>query len=889
MVRQLVILNLAAIAVLAQTSGPERPSSGNKPEQVLAPPAPAAPQAPQELSLAGKTETDKGESRRNENVQVNMVDNNALKELQQRMGASATIVDEFKPDRNYFSSEYGNRVPAPIHVPAQTGAGFHGQLSWTHMNSILRARSFFQVGKVLPARENGFGASAGFRPWKGAYFFGDGSLNRVRGMVNGNVLIPRLDERSPLLVNPRTGLPTPAANPETRAVVLRFLNAFPAIAPNRTDINERALNTNAPQSIDTNTLTSRFEQRIRSRDRLSAQHSWTEQNIAAYQFVKGQNPNTISRAHTARLTWTRSWNPRTVTNLSAGFDRVGTILSPAEGSVGPTVNFANILQELGPSSSVPLNRVINRFRYAGELRQSRGKHQWSAGFSVSRRQTNSDEFSGHRGYFYFRNDFGNDGISNLRMGLPSRFAGSLGSTRFDFRAVEQEYFVGDVWRVHPRLTLNASLRYEPFITPRERLGRVPIDVASDRNNLSPRFGLAWNMPRKLGVMRASYGTHYMEPMAVTLQQVRFNPPGSIKVEVQAPNLANPYDKLKPEDVSPDGRSIFVYLDPNLRSPYSHQYSFSWEPALANRWRLNIGYVGSRTMKLLLSWYTNRALPDPNPALNTTATINNRRPDTRYYDFRRVVNASIGYYDAARVTVTAPSWRGLTFDASYWFSKAIDLGGTYINTATGEDARQGQSQSELPLQSDLKGLSSFDQPHALLAHVFYNTPSLTRAPGWLRKGVGRWNLMAVYLAKSGTPFTVVSGSDGPGFGNVDGAPADRVNVLDPSVLGRTIGNPDTALAMLPRSAFAFIRPGETRGNIGVNTFRKGGIFNMNFALARDFRIAGERTLVLRAEAVNLFNTPQFADPGRELASPNFGQITNTLNEGRTIQFAIRLRW
>ena len=113
MVRQLVILNLAAIAVLAQTSGPERPSSGNKPEQVLAPPAPAAPQAPQELSLAGKTETDKGESRRNENVQVNMVDNNALKELQQRMGASATIVDEFKPDRNYFSSEYGNRVPAP--------------------------------------------------------------------------------------------------------------------------------------------------------------------------------------------------------------------------------------------------------------------------------------------------------------------------------------------------------------------------------------------------------------------------------------------------------------------------------------------------------------------------------------------------------------------------------------------------------------------------------------------------------------------------------------------------------------------------------------------------------------------------------------------------------
>ena len=47
------------------------------------------------------------------------------------------------------------------------------------------------------------------------------------------------------------------------------------------------------------------------------------------------------------------------------------------------------------------------------------------------------------------------------------------------------------------------------------------------------------------------------------------------------------------------------------------------------------------------------------------------------------------------------------------------------------------------------------------------------------------------------------------------------------------------------------------------------------------------LTVRAESVNFFNTPQFAGPGDNLASPNFGQITNTLNDGRTFRFTLRL--
>jgi len=141
-------------------------------------------------------------------------------------------------------------------------------------------------------------------------------------------------------------------------------------------------------------------------------------------------------------------------------------------------------------------------------------------------------------------------------------------------------------------------------------------------------------------------------------------------------------------------------------------------------------------------------------------------------------------------------------------------------------------------------------------------------------------------KTGMPFTVVSGSDAPGYGNVDGNGGDRPNLLDASVLGRAISNPDTSRQRLPRSAFAYIQPTDRRGNLGRNTFRKGGIRNLNAAIARTWILRGEKQLTFRAESINLSNTPQFAQPGLELASPNFGQITNTLNDGRAFHFLLR---
>ena len=112
------------------------------------------------------------------------------------------------------------------------------------------------------------------------------------------------------------------------------------------------------------------------------------------------------------------------------------------------------------------------------------------------------------------------------------------------------------------------------------------------------------------------------------------------------------------------------------------------------------------------------------------------------------------------------------------------------------------------------------------------------------------------------------------------------MLDPSILGRSVDHPDTSAAALNPSFFGFIQPTDPRGNLGRNTFRRDGIFNVNMALSKRWVVTGDHTVLLRVESLNLTNHAQFAEPGNGIVFENFGQITNTLNDGRTFKFTLR---
>ena len=830
-----------------------------------------------DINLLGETSSEAGESRRNENVQFNLVDNNALKELNIRLGTTATIINEFAVDRGYFGTEYGKPPTPPVHAPPGRSGGFHGDAFWRHNNSVFSARSFFQVGAVRPARENFHGVNL-VAPMGslGAVSLGV-SQNRIRGNVNGNVLIPLPEERTPL-----------ATDPATRAAVQRILDGYPDVPPNRPDIAARAHNTNSLQRINTDSSRVQLDRDGVAGGRVAVRHVWTAQNVDAFQLVTGQNPDTDNRSHSARVSWSRSFSPATVLQLSTGLDRLGTLLLPAEGALGPILLGGRDLTFLGPFPNIPIDRAQNRWRQAVTLRHARGNHEITAGFSLTRLQYNGEEPDGGRGILVFGANFGNDAITNIRLGLPTRMIVSLGSTYRAFRNWSNRFFVSDRWQATDRLTLHLGFRHEPFTRPVDITGRTELAMTSDINNFGGSFGFAYRLPADAGVVRGNFGSHYGDLFPVTYGQSRLNAPHTVTTVINRPDLATYRSLIDHSRRDPNARSSLIEPGPDLVVPYAHQYNLSWERRLAADWRLQFGYVGSRAHKLIITYFLNRGREVPG-VVSTVGNVNRRRADQSVFEHLLIHNGSRGYYDAGRVTLAAPNWRGLSINASYWLSKSMDLGGSYTNTASGPDARVAVSQMESESHRDLKGLSDFDQPHAFLLQASYTVPR-DLAPGLAGRVLANWTLSTVSLLKSGTPFTVETGSDGPGFGNVDGRRGDRPMVLDTSVLGRTIGSPDTSESLLPSGAFRYIdAPGEQAGNLGRNTFRKGKIANINASLSRRFPMGYEWAMELRAETINFFNTPQFADPGKSLSSPNFAQINNTLNDGRTFRFQLKFLW
>ncbi len=843
------------------------------PELVLAEPEQASQRTT--LNLLGQVDTASGEGRRNENVSLTLIDNNVLKELNVRMGTTATIVREFQAERRYFGKEFGGAPSGPLHVRSSSSRGIHGNASWTHGNSIFSARSFFQVGGVQPARSNDYGGTFTTPLWEGGNLTLTGGQRKLRGQVNGNILVPAANERTPT-----------ATDPATRAIVQSILDAYPDELPNRTDINERALNTNAPQNIDDHRAGATYDQAAGEKDRFIFRYNLTLQSVDAFQLVGGQNPDTTTKNHDARVTWTRTWNPTTSTDFSIGYNRVSSVLVPDNSSLGPLIFFGNTMTFIGPSTTVPLDRAQNIFRYAGRIQRTSGDHTLYAGFDLSRRQINGFESNRHRGAFFFKADFGRTRLENLLLGTPSSYFRGIGDATRGFRSWMPNFFVGDVWRASRRLTLNFGARYELVPAPSEvnHLSRIPYDC--DCNNIAPALGFAYRLHDRWGVFRASYGLQYGEVFSTTYMRARFNPPEILTLNIDSPTLVNPLQDFELGGTNPDQRTDFNLLDPELATPYSHQYNFTWELRPTGNWVLELGYVGSRSHKLLTGWTDNRArLVEGIEA--TTSNTNDRRPDPRYADVFHILNGSRAFYDAAKITLRAPNWAGLDLNASYWWSKAIDLGSDYTNTAVGRDARRNLSPSESNVHGTMKGLSRFDQPHALLINAAYETPSQGTGNRYVDSIIGGWQATGVMLLKTGTPFTLDTGSDAPGFGNLDGSSSDRPNVVDPSVLGAKIDHPDTAGQLLPRSAFSFPTLDQSSGNLGRNTFRKDGIFNVNVGLARRFRLKGDTSLQLRVESLNFLNHAQFEEPGKSLNDNTFAQITNTLNEGRSFQFTLNL--
>ncbi|MCC6588156.1 MAG: hypothetical protein IT168_15805 [Bryobacterales bacterium] len=807
---------------------------------------------------------------RNENVAVNQIDNNAIKEANVRVGTTTTLVSDATVENGYFATEFGRPLTAPPLLPNSAPLrDWHGELFGFHQNAVFNARSFFQVGGVKPSHRNFYGGR--FSGGLGAHTWLTGSFSQrdVRGMVNGNVLVPLANERTP-----RTN------DPSLRALIARFIQAYPNELPNRPDFDMRALNTNAPQRIDDLESILRLNHDLsHNRGRLSASHTLTRQRIDAFQLVAGQNPDNEIHTHRGQLTWRGSLHGFD-SAIGATFQRTKTALLPEPNAIPMRVRIGYQIEELGPDSEFPVDRATNSYRYGAVFGRTLGsRHNLTFGADLTRFQLNGVETMSTRGYFSFTNAYGRSAIENFLTGTPAYYEVTLGPLSRGFRNWTANAFFADRFKVNSRLQIYWGLRYSAVTGPVEVNNFHPQLYPCDCNNFSPRLSLAIQL-KPTWIVRTSYTTSFGDVPPVTYQQQRFNLPWVRYVQVQNPSLLHPLEGANLGRTSP---TILT----NLVSAYAHQYNFSLEHRLKSGAILRTSYIGSRSLKMVNPYIENRAAVVPGVPL-TLETVDQRRPDPRFYEVRYIVNAGIGYFNAAQAAIDIPYWRGFRASLAYTFSKAIDEGVDFTSTAANRDSARGRSQSQYDSLIDRRGLSNFDSPHALLANYTYDLPRLTTTHGIAGALLNNWQLAGVVLAKSGTPLTLYIGSDAPGIGNVDGGPSDRPNILDPSILGRTIGNPDTAPIILSRDKFAYIPVGQLRGSLGKNTFRKSRIANWNAALTKQWTWNSHREyrLQFRVETYNFTNTPQFDEPQRNLTSPAFGKITNTLNDGRVFQLGLR---
>ena len=77
----------------------------------------------------------------------------------------------------------------------------------------------------------------------------------------------------------------------------------------------------------------------------------------AFELVAGQNPDTNTKSHSGRATWNHLIGLTSALDLTFGFDRVHSLLVPEPNAVGPQVIIGTSYQSLGPTATVPVDRI----------------------------------------------------------------------------------------------------------------------------------------------------------------------------------------------------------------------------------------------------------------------------------------------------------------------------------------------------------------------------------------------------------------------------------------------------------------------------------------------------------------------------------------------------
>ena len=546
-----------------------------------------------------------------------------------------------------------------------------------------------------------------------------------------------------------------------------------------------------------------------------------------------------------------------------------------------------------------------------------GGHTWRWGADFRRLQINTQADSNARGSFTFTGantaQVVNGGalpgtgydFADFLLGLPQLTSVQFGINSFHFRGNSWDLFVQDDWRVRGNLTLNIGLRYE-YVSPLSEIDNrlVNLDVNSnftavapvlpgqagpftgvfpstlinpDRNNFAPRLGLAWKAPGNV-VVRAGYGINYNTTAYDTMaQQLAFQPPFSFtETNVVSPTLPLTLENGFPTPL-PSTITNTYGVNRDYRLAYVQIWNLDVQREITPSLVLNVDYTGTKGTRLDI-------VEAPNQ-VGFALRVANVQP------FFWETSDGDSVLHAGSVRLRKRLQRGVSIGGTYVFSKSIDnastigsgavvssastLGGANGGGSAGTAAISGTTvvaQNAFDLAAE-RGLSSFDQRHRFTADYLWELPfghdkQWLVAPGILRDLLGDWQWSGDWTIGSGYPFTarvlgdfadVGRGTNGSLRADLTGQPI-------------AVSNPTTA-EWFNVAAFT-VPPSGQFGNAGRNTIAGPGAVLFDMALTKLIPMGEARALEVRAQANNVFNTPQFVAIDSVANSPTFGRITST---------------
>jgi hypothetical protein len=444
---------------------------------------------------------------------------------------------------------------------------------------------------------------------------------------------------------------------------------------------------------------------------------------------------------------------------------------------------------------------------------------------------------------------------------------------------------------------------------------------------SPRIGLAWRPIKALKntVVRVGYGLFWsfipsMMSIGTTEQQPFYA--SVVAGGATNPNVTfqNPFPSVPPLSSFPlyqpvqlgTNQTTYPY-DPEFRPPHTNQYSGNVQTEI-RKILFTAGYVGSQSTNIESFGPLNQAgLASPSNPIHgqTTNTLENLLLRVPFIGFGPGYD-SIGdfmntycisaqnclanpyggrpywsRYNSVQFSANRRFSNGIAFSAAYTWYVAIDIvgsssGGRWIslNGPLGD------------FHNPAVGLSDFNRTNVFTASYLYDIPRLKSANKAFGMVVNGWSLSGVVIIESGLSFSIVDTTGGSILGVNSGVGSLAEFAQSKGASDVPVSSP-TLYHYFNTSVFApppMIGDGTGLGNAPRNFMAGPGFWNTDLAILKVFPIREPTRLEFRAEFFNLFNHPNFANPGSDVGSPqSLGVISSTISSPRILQLALRIRF